>query len=278
MTTTATATDVTETSDAAPRWDPRVDRWTARTQASLDVLAILTIWLSCTPIGVMLDFSSHRDLWVAARLSLSVIYAIDIGIRAVLSRRPLRYLLAHPLSVLVVLFPPLRLVFSIRLLRSMFRKGNLLHFLIVAALLVLNFAILVVIFEHGAADASITSVPIALWWTACTVSTVGYGDYTPVTTGGRITAVCIMGVGLITVAVITAQIASSFMDQAAVRREAAAAEGADDEADPAVAPVDPPASAGTGPIESAQEELARHHHLLARLQAIEELLRSEDRV
>jgi len=254
-------------------WNPRVDRWTGRTRAPLDILALFTIWLSCTPISTMLTFSSYRVWWITARLGLSVVYAIDIGVRAVLSKRPLRYVMAHPLSALVVLLPPLRLVFSIRLLRTMFRKGNLLEFLAVAVLVVLNFAFLVVVFEHGADGASITSVPVALWWTACTVSTVGYGDYTPVTVGGRIVAVLIMGVGLTTVAVITAQIASSFMDQAAARREIAdRAEGTGDEVE--IAPSIPEASPAG---DTSENEHSRHLRVIDRLQAIEDLLRSEDR-
>jgi voltage-gated potassium channel len=53
----------------------------------------------------------------------------------------------------------------------------------------------------------------ALWWSFVTVTTVGYGDFYPVTTGGRITACVIMGTGLLTLAVITAQVASSFVAQ-----------------------------------------------------------------
>jgi voltage-gated potassium channel len=244
------------------RWNERVTRWTERTQTPLNVIALLTIWLSVTPITVMLDFTSYRMWWLVGRGLLSLLYALDIGIRAVLSKQPLRYVMAHPLSALVVLFPPLRLLFSIRLLRTMFSKGNLTHFLAVAVLLVLNGAVLVVIFEHSAPDASITSIPIALWWTACTVSTVGYGDYTPVTVGGRVVAVCIMLVGLTSVAVITAQIASSFMDQASSRREGEA------EDDAVADPIRDVVSSG---------ELERDHGVIERLQAIEALLRSQGR-
>jgi voltage-gated potassium channel len=255
---------MSQTEVGEQRWNDRVNRWTGRTQTPLNVLALLTIWLSVTPINVMLGFESHRVWWLIGRGLLSFIYAIDIVTRAVLSKRPLRYIAAHPLSALVVLFPPLRLVFSIRLMRTMFSKGNLVHFLAVAVLLVLNGAVLVVIFEHSAPNASITSIPIALWWTACTVSTVGYGDYTPVTVGGRIVAVCIMIAGLTSVAVITAQIASSFMDQASVRREEKSEQGDTDEK----------ISESVG---SESEELERHHRLIERLQAIETLLRSEER-
>ena len=41
------------------------------------------------------------------------------------------------------------------------------------------------------------------------------GDYTPVTVPGRVTAVFVMGVGLLTLAVVTAQVASSFVAQGA---------------------------------------------------------------
>ena len=46
-----------------------------------------------------------------------------------------------------------------------------------------------------------------------TVTTVGYGDYFPVTAPGRVTACFIMGIGLLTLAVVTAQVASSFVTQ-----------------------------------------------------------------
>jgi voltage-gated potassium channel len=56
-----------------------------------------------------------------------------------------------------------------------------------------------------------------VWWAFVTVTTVGYGDFYPVTTWGRITACFIMGTGLLTLAVVTAQVASSFVTQAPSR-------------------------------------------------------------
>jgi voltage-gated potassium channel len=112
---------------------------------------------------------------------------------------------------------PMRVIFSLRLVRSMFRRGHLARFLVAAAVLVLNGAIIVYLFERHAPGSNIHTLGDAVWWSFVTVTTVGYGDFYPVTTWGRITACFIMGTGLLTLAVVTAQVASSFVGQAASR-------------------------------------------------------------
>lgn len=62
------------------------------------------------------------------------------------------------------------------------------------ALVVLT--ILVLAFEVDHPDATITTAGDALWWSVVTMSTVGYGDLYPVTTGGRVCAVVLMVVGI----------------------------------------------------------------------------------
>jgi voltage-gated potassium channel len=54
-------------------------------------------------------------------------------------------------------------------------------------------------FESQATNATIVTGWDAIWYSIVTITTVGYGDYYPVTIGGRITAIFIMfsGVGLI---------------------------------------------------------------------------------
>lgn len=188
----------------------RLDAYLARTQTPLDVLALLTLWIVIVPPG---DFGSRSHAALAVRFALSGLYAIDITIRVMLARRHLRYLTSHLLGLVVVVLPPLRIVFSVRLVRSVFRRGNLVRFLAAALLLVLNGAIAVYFYERDAAGSNIHTLGDSVWWALVTVTTVGYGDYFPVTTFGRIASVFIMATGLLTLAVVTAQVSSSFVDQ-----------------------------------------------------------------
>jgi voltage-gated potassium channel len=136
-----------------------------------------------------------------------------MAIRSVLARRHVDYLLIHPLGIAAVIAPPVRVIFSLRLVRSVFRPGHLNRFLLAVSVLVSNGAIIVYLFVHYAPRSNIHTLGDSLWWSVVAVTTVGYGDFYPVTTQGRITAGFIMGIGLLTLAVITAQVASSFVTQ-----------------------------------------------------------------
>lgn len=71
---------------------------------------------------------------------------------------------------------------------------------ILLAIIILAFAsVLVLQFESASPDATIRTGWDAFWYSVVTITTVGYGDYYPVTTWGRVTAIFIMlaGVGII---------------------------------------------------------------------------------
>ncbi len=71
---------------------------------------------------------------------------------------------------------------------------------ILSALVVLtSSSVLILQFESGSPDANIVTGGDALWWAIVTITTVGYGDFYPVTFLGRDTAVIVMlaGVGII---------------------------------------------------------------------------------
>ena len=135
------------------------------------------------------------------------------------------------LASIPVTAPPLRALSSTRLLRiirivrilARLRKidsiaGNLaargehlLQLLAVSVMVVFTGSVVFFTAEFEAND-SVTNFFDAVWWAVVTATTVGYGDITPVTSLGRITAMAMMiyGVGVLgSVAGITGGIATS---------------------------------------------------------------------
>ena len=66
-------------------------------------------------------------------------------------------------------------------------------------LIIFSGAIGVYVVERNKPGANITNLGNALWWAVITVTTVGYGDYTPITPIGRAIAIVLMfsGIGIV---------------------------------------------------------------------------------
>jgi voltage-gated potassium channel len=69
----------------------------------------------------------------------------------------------------------------------------------------------VLLFERNAPGANILTAEDAFWWTFVTITTVGYGDYYPVTGAGRMIAMFIMTVGIGFFTVLTGYLATNFL-------------------------------------------------------------------
>ncbi|OUW77185.1 MAG: voltage-gated potassium channel [Flavobacteriaceae bacterium TMED212] len=79
-----------------------------------------------------------------------------------------------------------------------------------ATLLLLYFSSIgIYFFENQAQPEAFSSIFDAMWWSVATLTTVGYGDVYPITTGGKIFASVIVFIGLGLVAIPTGLIASS---------------------------------------------------------------------
>jgi voltage-gated potassium channel len=77
------------------------------------------------------------------------------------------------------------------------------------AILLMTIASLFILrFERGTPGANITTGAIAFWWAFVTMTTVGYGDYVPITFLGRILAMALMTFGIGIFAVLTSFVAS----------------------------------------------------------------------
>lgn len=69
-------------------------------------------------------------------------------------------------------------------------------------------------FEDQVKDSNIHSLADGLWWGIVTFLTVGYGDRYPVTFPGRLFAMGLMVIGVVTMSIVTAKISTYFLEQA----------------------------------------------------------------
>lgn len=74
-------------------------------------------------------------------------------------------------------------------------------------------SVLEVIAERGAPGATIQTLGDAVWWSMETISTVGYGDYYPVTPLGKAVAVCLFVNGVALLSVVTASLAGKVLGE-----------------------------------------------------------------
>ena len=68
-------------------------------------------------------------------------------------------------------------------------------------------------FERQVQPEDFGSIPAAMWWAFATLTTVGYGDVTPITAGGKIFGALITVVGIGMVALPTSILATGYAQQ-----------------------------------------------------------------
>jgi voltage-gated potassium channel len=124
---------------------------------------------------------------------------------------------------------------------------------ILLTILVLTVAsVLVLQFESKSPDANITTGGDALWYSIVTITTVGYGDFYPVTPEGRITAAFIMFMGVGIIGALASILASLLVGGSAPEEET-----------PAVAP----AQSVEEELKTIKDELAVLHQMLEKIGA-----------
>ena len=92
------------------------------------------------------------------------------------------------------------------------RKEFLARLTIMTLVVIIAGMIGMALFEKGK-NPSIDSIGDTIWWTFVTITTVGYGDIFPVTTGGRVVGVMVMVFGIGFLGMFTATIASIFVER-----------------------------------------------------------------
>jgi voltage-gated potassium channel len=145
-----------------------------------------------------------------------------------------------PLSAFAI-FRVARLFRIIRLLRKMtggelrriltrrLAQSTLLFTLVIALFLIFTISWIVLRAEQNAAGANIKTYHDAVWWAFVTITTVGYGDYYPVTTVGQSMAIILMFFGLGIIGVLSSFLASTFISLQSRRKKKIEGEKENDE-------------------------------------------------
>lgn len=187
--------------------------------SSVPMFIVAVAWLVSTFFTWSPALSpEYRQEGVQISVMTWLIFAMDLTIRFLLDPRKGSFLKRNWPFCIALAFPPLRILLVIAAVMRVARDRNALAkivglYAIYAVTFVVIFgALFTLMFEINAPNANITSFGDATWWAFVTVTTVGYGDFTPITVGGRVIAVLIMFTGAAAVGAVTAAVASRFIN------------------------------------------------------------------
>lgn len=182
------------------------------------VLAVIVLTIDVNRSASIVLVGSLFALWAVAFVEYLVRLVVTPDRRGYLKRRWI-----EPATVLIPTFQGWHLVGIEKVclvvqevmlrIEVILKHHSLFRVLLAAAGTLFLGAWLVLLFEENAKTSNIHSYADALWWAIVTVTTVGYGDRFPVTAGGRTVSVILMLVGIGLIGVLTATVASVFIQE-----------------------------------------------------------------
>lgn len=209
------------------------------------LLSVAVVMLETTPsIGDKIKKVLHLIEWI-----LTIFFTIEYGLRLYSANRPFKYatsffgvidllailptyislFLAGAQALLVIRILRLLRVFRIFKLVKYMRQGKVIlaalrHSGPKIAVFVLFVLLLVTIFGsvmyliEGGTNEGYDSIPRSIYWAIVTLTTVGYGDISPVTSLGQLIAACIMILGYSIIAVPTGIVSAELTKSISQRR------------------------------------------------------------
>jgi voltage-gated potassium channel len=210
------------------------DRYARLSAAPMTALALLMIPVLVIPLVRPVHGAVALSLLVTDYV-IWVLFGLDYFVRLYLAPERRAFVRGHLMDLAVVALPflrPLRVLRAmggLRVLqasrlaayagtglshaRAIVTRRGLHHVLVIVVVIMLVASVLEVAFEAHAKGSNIHNFGDALWWSVVTVTSVGYGDKYPVTGAGRAVAVVLMITGIALFGVVTASIASYFVEQ-----------------------------------------------------------------
>lgn len=209
--------------------------WSLRAVGNLSPIEVAMMLLSLLSVIIVLvmtfgrlDTETYRLLFFIDT-TICMIFMVNFFAGLLRSRNKLFYLRHHWIDFIASIpaiealriarvFQILRVIRLIRMSRSFLiplikqRKQATLASLLVAMVTILTFAsIIILIVESGTEGANIQTAEQAIWWALVTISTVGYGDFYPVSTAGHIVGGIVIVSGVSFFGVISGYMASVFV-------------------------------------------------------------------
>lgn len=195
--------------------------WERRSTIPLAVLAVIYLALYALEVLADMPTATLFDI-VLVNDIIWAIFVIDFIARFIMSHEKARFIKRNIVEAISLLLPFFRafrmfrvivaLSFLTRVAQSLQGRINV-YLGLILPLLIFTCSIGVYDAEHKADGANIVQYGDALWWTFVTITTIGYGDYYPITFEGRAIAILLMISGLALVSVITVSIGSWFLSR-----------------------------------------------------------------
>jgi voltage-gated potassium channel len=203
--------------------DARRHSWERRTGWPLTAAALIFLAVYAWPIlqpGLNNDL---KRLLTAIGAGIWALFVLDYVTRFALASDRRRFVSRHLFDLAVIALPMIRPLRALRVLTILgflnrrsgtaFR-GRVIAYVIAATGMIVFIAALAGLdAERGRRGANIETFPDALWWAVSTITTVGYGDRYPTTGTGRLVGVGLMLAGIALLGVVTASLASWFLER-----------------------------------------------------------------
>lgn len=193
----------------------------------LSALSIVNVILLLLPLSPLV-----KEVIEIVELVISLILLVDFTYRLFTAPSKVKYffynwgwidLLSSLPIIYARVFRLVRIRHVVQLMRQKGMSRKILHrfFQIRAtSVLFVMFFLIIVMMEFGgmavlyveqiSPDANIITAEEAIWWVFVTIATVGYGDYFPVTSAGRVISMVVMILGVTTFSVLTSFLARAF--------------------------------------------------------------------